>query len=150
LLACYSQRKESTRRFRQRADMQELVGVERHDRGLADGDHGDGVSDGIKYFEAVTRLLAPLSGVVLDHRCDVPAAESVLRQIGIQRDSGEQFVFRLYCNSKRQDSSFTAMFVAPLLWPHRVVSMPQPLRERLQDAAGRFCDEPNGDQSRQA
>jgi hypothetical protein len=53
---------ESTQRFRQRTDMQELVGVEPHDRGLADGDQSDGVSDGIKYFEAVARLLARLSG----------------------------------------------------------------------------------------
>lgn len=61
--------------------MQELVGVEWYDRGLADGNHGDGVSDGIKYFEAVARFLARLSAVMLDYRCDVPAAESVLRQI---------------------------------------------------------------------
>ena len=48
--------------------MQKLVGFERHDLRLTDGDHCNRVPDGIKYFETVARLLARLSGVMLDHR----------------------------------------------------------------------------------
>jgi hypothetical protein len=44
-----------------------LVGADRYDLGLGNGDHRKPVPDGIKHFEAVARFLARPFGMMLDY-----------------------------------------------------------------------------------
>src|ERR1017187_6064039 len=111
--------------------MQQFVGGQRLNLGLADGHHGDGLSHRVENFQAVARFLAGLARMELHHRRHVSAAEPVLRQVRLQSHPGEQFIFHSLSGNKVTNfvwfvaSSFIQIVTTRKARPFGPVSVPR-------------------------